>query len=300
MPVYAYMYQKRVIESPFDLLLMIPFILANAAGFIYNTICDADSDSPKKNPISAGLSTKKEIYKIFYLVLVSAVFSFLLFYDSYVAFLFFILYIILWLGYSGLRMRFKEKLVGPVVASIVLWAGGPFILIVEYNFLNSVTILLIAAFTLFYTANELNHQIRDYKEDLETETKTFTVRVGIIPSMVFRYILFILGNVLFILSASKALNLTLQTSIIYYLITLFVFFLFDLASYPTQAFSLFKKIFNLGENKYSYENVEMRLYPYSSFSVIKIFILIYISRIMDLSIWLTIILLWAFLTNKRT
>lgn len=197
-------------------------------------------------------------------------------------------------------MRFKEKLVGPVVASIVLWAGGPFILIVEYNFLNSVTILLIAAFTLFYTANELNHQIRDYKEDLETETKTFTVRVGIIPSMVFRYILFILGNVLFILSASKALNLTLQTSIIYYLITLFVFFLFDLASYPTQAFSLFKKIFNLGENKYSYENVEMRLYPYSSFSVIKIFILIYISRIMDLSIWLTIILLWAFLTNKRT
>lgn len=65
MPVYAYMYQKRVIESPFDLLLMIPFILANAAGFIYNTICDADSDSPKKIQYLLGYLLKRKYIKFF-------------------------------------------------------------------------------------------------------------------------------------------------------------------------------------------------------------------------------------------
>lgn len=303
LPFYAYLYQRGIIESVWTLLLMIPFILANAGGFIYNTICDASSDSPKKNPIAAGLITKKDLYNVLYAVLCTTIILFIILYNSGLAILCFIAYILLWLSYSGLQIRFKESLLGPMVASIVLWVGGPFILLINYKYIDAAMFYLLASFFLIYTSNELNHQIGGYIEDRDAGTKTFTVRVGMTVSILLRIILLALGCMFFVLSAMYVLNLTILASIASYLILLLVLFAFDIASYPYFLVDSIKSLFNKKQPLYPsilLTKKDMGIFHYSPFSIFKVFIVLYTCMIMNFSIWVTVMLLWVFVTSKRT
>ena len=87
-PFFAILLSKGLLITPSSFLLISPFIFVMAAGFMYNTICDAEKDPVDKNPITSGeLSKKGVLYCSVTSILISLV-LFMLFYTSKTALFF--------------------------------------------------------------------------------------------------------------------------------------------------------------------------------------------------------------------
>jgi len=298
LPIFAYFLSIKLISDPWTLTLIVPFILAIASGFMYNTICDSQFDSAQKNPITAGLISIKKSYFFFYLLLILSIFFFIVLYKSILCTFLFLCYIFLWLGYSGLQIRFKETIFGPIVASIVLWVGGPAIFVINQEYTDAVLIYLLLSYFFFYIGNELNHQIGDYHEDKKAKVNTFTVRVGLKKSIMIRYSTYLIGCIFFVQSASQIINMDLFFKMIILISMIFLFVIFDILLYlPENNISL--NSFNNQKPTFSSKREE-RLFQFSSYALIKFFILMYTFVILNFTLWIAIIFGWVFFTNKRT
>lgn len=210
LPFFASMMHFGMISSPISFMLVVPFITAMAAGFVYNGICDAEKDPNEKNIITRGEVTKYNAYIIFTVLIIISIYIFSLVYTSKIALIIFIIYILLWLVYSGLEIRFKETYLGVIIASLVLWTGAPFIILLEFYYFNSSLGFLLLGLFLIYIGFEIRHTITDYEMDLEYNCKTFTVRCGKKRATIIENITLILGN-FFLLSSIYLLNENLST-----------------------------------------------------------------------------------------
>lgn len=198
-PFYAYLIALGYVTSPFALLLMVPFILTNAVGFIYNNITDVN-DPLAKNPIVAGAITLRQAQAVFVLFFIASIISFVLQYTSLTAWSIFFVYYFFGLAYSGLGLRLKESLVGPIVASFIIWVGGPLVLTAEFNVFNGVTGALLVGTFFVYIGRETYHTIIDYNNDLKSKNHTLAVTVGLRGACTVKDITFLVGSTLFLFS----------------------------------------------------------------------------------------------------
>ena len=281
-PFFAVLIHNDLIVSPWSLLLIIPFIPAMAAGFIYNTICDANKDPKEKNAITRGDFTKNNAFVV---VIVSIIISFLIFlltYTSKLSLIFFIFYIFLWLAYSGLKLRFKESLIAPLIASFVLWVGAPFILFTEFNYFDFTTILLWLGLFVIYIGHEIKHTTIDHDMDLEYNCKTFAVRCGKKTSTIIEYIALIAGYIFLLISINSLPGtLFIEFTILFAL-------LFSTSIISTVSYG-YKVNYNLSRDK---------IFTTLPYITTKIFIMVYSLIVLQLSILLVFFIIWIFLINR--
>ncbi|MDD1774509.1 MAG: UbiA family prenyltransferase [Methanobacterium sp.] len=277
-PFYMILFVNGYINSAYSLLLVLPFIGAITAGFMYNTICDAPFDPKSKNPITRGDITEKTTRKGIILSIIVSLLLFVLFYKSYQAFILFSLYIFLWFAYSGFKIRFKETFLGPFIASFMGFLI-PFILLVNFNFFNYPSILLLISYFLIYLAHEIKHTVVDYDEDKVNNIKTFAVIVGRGFSSIIEYLLLIISTVLLLVSSYSIGNAEIFNIIFAFL------FLFSIISSVVYGF----------KNKFAVKEYIFNALPYM---LIKIFIIVYAGLVFGLPGLLILFLIWLSLLDK--
>lgn len=277
-PFYAILAVNGYINSAYSLLLVLPFMGAIAAGFMYNTICDAPYDPKRKNPITRGDISEKSIRLGMIFSIIISLLLFIIFYKSYVAFLLFLIYIVLWLTYSGLKIRFKETFLGPLIASLMGFLI-PFILLINFNYFSYPTNLLLTSYFGIYLAHEIKHTVVDYDEDKINNIKTFAVLAGRGFSSIIEYFLLILGFMLLLISSYSIGN-----SDIFNLIFAILFFI-----------SIFSTISYGFKNKFAVNEYLFNALPYM---LIKTFIIVYASLVFNLSALLVLFIIWISLLDK--
>jgi 4-hydroxybenzoate polyprenyltransferase len=177
-PIYAVLVDSGRAASVWSLALIAPFVLAMAAGFIYNTICDAASDPKEKNPITRGeLDRGVANVAVLFLATLAILLSVLLF-EQWLSRLIFFAYVLLWLSYSGLGIRFKKSLIGPIVASFLLFSGPPVILLVEHRYLTYPLELLLLGILIVFTGHEIKHTVVEHEMDSNFRSKTYATILG--------------------------------------------------------------------------------------------------------------------------
>lgn len=211
LPLYAYLIAGGKITSPWTLIYIVPFIFADAAGFVFNDMMDIRDPATKKNPIVAGELTKQQAQLLLLICLAVSIVLFLEFYSSIASRLIYFGYLFLCLSYSGLGIRFKETLIGPLVASFIVWIGGPFVFAIEHDILNIATIELLAGSFLIYVGREMLHMIVDYEHDVMSGYKTFSVRVSLPTQYAIKAFTFCVGSILLIASVNSYLGERLGT-----------------------------------------------------------------------------------------
>jgi 4-hydroxybenzoate polyprenyltransferase len=272
-PFYAILILNGFINSLYSLLLLLPFIAVMVAGFMYNTICDAPTDPKEKNPIGRGDISKRNTLIGMILSIIASILFFILLYKSYVAFLFFLFYIFLWLAYSGSKIRFKETFLGPLIASIVLFIGTPFIILLEFNYFNYSSILLLLGLLVIYIAHEIKHTIKDYDVDKSYNCKTFAIIFGRKYSSITEYLLLTTGFV-FLLGSSYLIGNSYYFNIIFLILVLISIIL----------------LFYYGI-KTNY-NIENDLYNYMPYIITRVFIIVYACLVLNLSPLLILFIIW--------
>ena len=280
LPIYAYLYVQGRIKSPFTLLLMLPFIFADAAGFVYNNITDIKDDPyMKANPLVRGEIGLARARIVLGISLALSTISFLLLYKTDVARFVYFAYLFLCLAYSGLGIRFKETLAGPLVAAFIIWVGGPFILLTEFNNFDPVTIGLVVGSWLVFVGREILHTISDYESDMHSGYCTFAVRVGLRLSGWLQNIAFIAGAML--LTAS-----------------LYAYF----GGWSINATSvLLFTIVGLAVVVLVVANLSNRpLDPRAAYFLIRVFYIAYTGVILQFPPLIVLMFVWAFCTSKRS
>jgi 4-hydroxybenzoate polyprenyltransferase len=205
-PFFALLLEYGVIV-PFEILLfLLAFAFAIAAGYTYNTICDAEKDPEAKNPITRGALSKGRAFLVLALSLSLAIILFVFASRSVVAILLFGVYLCIWLAYSGLGIRLKESIFGPAAASIVLWSGPPLLLLVSFSYFSlSTTLLLFGLFTL-YIGHEIKHTLIEHDLDVSHNCKTFAVILGKKRAAIAEYVTLTVGSVFLLAGAYYAPN----------------------------------------------------------------------------------------------
>jgi 4-hydroxybenzoate polyprenyltransferase len=277
-PFYMILFVNGFINSAYSLLLILPFIGIISAGFMYNTICDAPFDPKHKNPITRGDITEKTTRKGILFSIIISLLLFILFYKSYLAFILFLFYIFLWFAYSGFKIRFKETFLGPFVASLMSFLI-PFIILVNFNFFNYPSILLLISYFMIYLAHEIKHTVVDYDEDKVNDIKTFAVIVGRGISSITEYILLILSTILLLVSSYSIGNAAIFNIIFA--------FLFLISIISTVAYGF--------KNRFAVKEYLFNALPYM---LIKIFIIVYAGLVFDLPGLLILFLVWLSLLDK--
>jgi 4-hydroxybenzoate polyprenyltransferase len=209
-PFFAILFMNGFNISFYSLFLLAPFITVMAGLFMYNTICDAPQDPEFKNPITRGDVSEKTVKLSMWACVVLSIFLVLLLYKSYVSDLIFILYLFLSFTYSGLRLRFKETILGPPVASFLLFCAAPLLLLVEFSYFNYSAILLLLGLFIVYFGHEIKHTIIEYDMDKSANCQTFAVVIGKKNSTIIEYLTLIIGFLLILMS----INLIVNSSII--------------------------------------------------------------------------------------
>jgi 4-hydroxybenzoate polyprenyltransferase len=200
-PSFALLFASGKIGASEILLFILAFAFAMAAGFIYNTVCDAEKDPKAKNPITRGdLSTKRAVGALVLSLLVATV-LFVCASQSILAIFLFVVYILIWFAYSGLGARLKESVLGVFAASIVLWSGPPLLLLVSFSYFNISAALLALGLFSIYTGHEIQHTLIDYDLDVASDTKTFAVILGRKRASLAAFIALISGSILLLASA---------------------------------------------------------------------------------------------------
>lgn len=212
MPVYAQAWVRRDSAHTPSLGMLIPFICTFAVGFIYNDLNDLRDPSYKQNPILTGAVSRPQAQAALCVFLTTAVLSFLFFFRNISSLLLFALYVTLCFAYSGLGVRLKERTIGPLVASYIIWIGGPLIVAVETRVFSR-SALLFAGAWLVYTGRELHHMISDYLCDVVARYRTLIVRMGISRGRLLEHIAFIAGALILVLDArARFAETDLQTN----------------------------------------------------------------------------------------
>lgn len=177
-PFYAFLIADGAVDSVWQLAYVLPFLFAISAGFIYNSLCDAPTDPESKNPITRGdFSQRQAKFSVIGLSAICLASSIII-YSSWLALATMAFYLLLWLLYSGLRVRFKESLLAPVVASYVLWVGPPSILLIQFSYFSTNPLLLLLGLFLIYIGHEIKHTVIEHEMDWQYGSRTFSVIVG--------------------------------------------------------------------------------------------------------------------------
>lgn len=282
LPVFAILYQNSFINSVWSILLIIPFIIAMASGYVYNTICDAKFDPKEKNILARGnLSLKTSYYILIFSVGISLL-LFLFLYYSITAIFLFLIYIFLWLAYSGIKIRFKENLLAPIVASIVLWIGAPVIILSEFNYFDNSIVLLITGFFFVYIGHEIKHTVIEYEIDKKFDCKTFAVLLDKKKAIFIEYFVLILGFLCLIMSLYYLDN-TLNIVFINLFSFLFLCSILLIIYYGYQA------KFNITHDS---------LFITSPYIIAKVFLIVYSCLIIGIPLLFIVFGVWIFLIDK--
>lgn len=277
-PFFAILIHEKLIDSAWSLFFIVPFIFAFAAGFSYNTYCDTKIDPKEKNPILRGEISHKNVLILTLSFTIVSILLFIVINSSLISLFLFILYIFLWLAYSGLNIRFKESYPGPFVASFVLWSGPELILLAEYHYLRPIAAILLIGVFLIFASREVRHTIIDYSEDLDKGCESFAVKIGLKEANIIKFLLLVAG-IIFML-ASVYLGLEQMYSISRFMITLIMLIL--IISY-------------LSVVGFSYFVFQQSYIPYI---LTKILLIIYGSIMLSLSPLYTLLVVWVFLSEK--
>jgi 4-hydroxybenzoate polyprenyltransferase len=205
-PFIALLINYEIIpRSPSFLWLMAPFMAAMAAGFSYNTICDARGDPTWKNPITRGELRQRHAHLGLVLLLFMAILAFWFIYPRQGWILLsFSGYLLLWLAYSGLYLRLKENTAVPVVASFLLWAGSPLIITIAFPLANDVTWFLWSGILLVFAGHEFKHARFDYPDDANVGWRTIVVRLNRLSAAWIEYIFVATGYIFLLLALLSA------------------------------------------------------------------------------------------------
>ena len=262
---------------------------------MYNNVCDAPHDSPTKNPISEGVCRKETVTRLSVLVAALSIASFLPFAESLQSVLALLVYIILWFAYSGAGIRFKENLAGPFVASWVVWAGGPAVLLINYGVNERPLFLLWISLFLFYCGNEINHQLGDYKEDGARFVKTFSVRVGLPMAIIARYSMVVASMLFMSWSIVPFLNVANLGYLSVFTVLLLLFGLFELVLYP-DIILRFVRTRSLQGSIGEFKKTPRR----SPFIMMKLLLIVFVIVSVGVGIWIGLAMVWILVTSKRT
>ena len=279
-PFFALLLEYSRMAPSQVILFIVPFVFAMASGFIYNTICDAEKDPKEKNPITRGdLSTKQAFLALSAFLLV-AFFLMIFISQSIAVILLFSVYMCIWFAYSGLGVRLKESIFGPVAASVVLWSGPSLILLVAFNYFTLSTISLLFGLFMIYIGHEIKHTIMDHDSDSTQDCKTFAVILGKKRASTAEYATLIAG-VVFLLAGGYFLPQDSEAGI-----TLFFAVLFAAAIISTGLYTL--------KCNYQVPSVITRItmLPYI---VTKMFIITYGLVVLRLPLILVFFVLWFYL-----
>ena len=266
------------------LLVLCPFIPAMAAGFIYNTICDADKDPANKNPVTSGIISKRISFGFCGFFLVTSAFLFVYVYSSFVALAISFIYLFLWFAYSGIRIRIKESYLAPFVASFVLWTGGPIILLSEFNYFTLNTIGLIIGLFVVYVSFEINHTIGDYDIDLKYNCKTFSVRMGKRKAIWLKHIAMTLGYIMLLVNSC---NWHLSALFIISFLLLFPLSQGTMIICDKNSVDFSRRVFSI-------------YFFLSPFFMMKLFMVSLGIIVLGPTLEYTVLLLWLFVTDKRS
>jgi len=192
LPFFAILFSEGFIESLSSVFLLFPFLVSYAVIFVYNDLCDV-GDGSDRNPLAGKRDLQNFAWMILGTLIVLCLFSFFLLYRNSFSQLLFVVYFVVGLAYSGLKVRFKETVVGVFVAGFLSRLGGPLIFVAEYEAFTSVTLVLLGAMFLFGVSREVEHTIIDYSDDLSNGVKTFTVLLGRAAGFFVKY-MFLLGS----------------------------------------------------------------------------------------------------------
>jgi 4-hydroxybenzoate polyprenyltransferase len=216
-PFFSLLVSADVVSSlPLVISLMLPLVLLVAGGFTYNQISDAHIDSVEKNPITRGAISKRAASLLSLAFLLASIISFLMFYTSMASFLLFALHIFFWYAYSGLKIRFKETLVGVFVASFVFWIAPSLIILAQFNYLTNTAIALLIFIFLTYTNRDILHTLLDYEIDGAQGSRTFAVRLGRRNTIIIMHTLLSIAGVFTIVNSFISGDIILQVlSVIY-------------------------------------------------------------------------------------
>lgn len=228
-PVFAILIQQGIVTTLLDLLWILPFIFAMAAGFTYNTVCDAKTDPKNKNPITRGeLSEKIAVYATSAYI-ITAIVLFTILCQKWIAVGMFLIYLFLWLAYDGFKIRFKESVFAPAVASFVLWVGPPLILSLAFEVETNELIFLLLGIFAVYFGHEIKHTVIEYDVDKGFGLKTFAIITGKKLATIIEYISLFIGFVFLLVSIN-------YLSVGYEYATIFFIALFTLSLIATIAY----------------------------------------------------------------
>ncbi|MGZ7067919.1 MAG: UbiA family prenyltransferase [Methanobacterium sp.] len=285
-PFYAILVHYGFINSFWSLLLIIPFIPLFAAGFMYNTICDADKDPKEKNPITGGVISQKLALTSLVLLILLSIFIFILVYSSMTAFLLFLFLLFLWLAYSGIKIRFKERIIGPVIASVGFFVLPSAIILTEFNFFNLGIFSLILGIFFIYTSHEIQHTIIDYESDLSFKCRTYAVITGKKIASISEYIFLIIGFILLLFSLNYFIgNL--------YVLVIFAAF-FSLTILSSILYGIHKN-FQISKYDFNLINNFTIFFPYIA---TRLYLIILGCLILNLPILLVFFVVWILFTDK--
>jgi 4-hydroxybenzoate polyprenyltransferase len=177
-PFYAFLIADSIVDTIWQLAYVMPFVFAMSAGFIYNSLCDAPTDPESKNPITRGDFTGRQA-KVSVIGMSGICLALsIVIYSNWLALATMTIYLLFWLLYSGLRVRLKESLLAPAVASYVLWTGPPSILLIQFSYFGMNELLLLFSLFFVYVGHEIKHTIIEYEMDARYGSRTFSVIVG--------------------------------------------------------------------------------------------------------------------------
>ncbi|MCX6677112.1 MAG: UbiA family prenyltransferase [Methanothrix sp.] len=280
-PFLSILFASDLMKSIWDVSLIIPFIISMTGGFIYNTICDLTTDPREKNILAQGLLQKKSAEKSVAILVLATIISSIILYKSLVAIILFWFISLMAYLYSGLKIRLKESLFAPIIASITLWVGAPLVLLTEFNYFNNISINLLLGLFFIYMGYEIQHTIRDYENDLAFDIWTFAVRVGKKNAIIVEYLSLAVGYVFLLVSLYNYTGFLFTNKLILFSIIFFI------SIAQTVAYG-YKVQFNIERNS---------IFPIIPYHINKIFLIFYGSIILKIPEAIILYLLYFHLSN---
>jgi len=278
-PFYAYLYKQGAIQSPKALLMLLPFVFSDAAGFTYNDLMDCKDSAGKNNPVALGRISPTETMGLVFVCLMLSISSFVIQFHNWKSWVVYFFYLFLCLAYSGLGIRFKETLLGPLVAAFIVWVGGLAILMLEFQKTDLFSICLLSGTFFFYLGREIYHTLIDYEEDLATGYKTFSVRLGLIQQLKFLGIACLLGATFLIFSFLSQGIFIINGAFSWLFVILLI-----LSTGIISFYCISNKQFDL------------RI----AFFLFRLALVVYVPIILNFSPLVIVLWLWVFLTSKRS
>ncbi len=235
-----------------SIIFLLLSVSATSLGYLVNDYADRELDRlhGKQNTFAGDSDTTAKIILVLMLGLV------VLFSLPFSGNMFFVGLLILWiflaLGYSLPPLRFKERgLTGLILVSIAQRLLPVWMLFTVFDFPFNLEIIILSIYILLRgITSDLNHQLQDYRHDVQTQTETAVVVKGhtkmnkafgiLLELEKFALLVFLVHATVFSVKAAD-LKVILTTMLTVYL------FLYG--------FSVWKKVFSksrLGQNSNPY------------------------------------------------